>query len=223
MPTTARGIWSPSDTDNVDFTTHLATMAATIDLAIGEVANAQRGTASQRNSQSASMATGVLWQDTDGIRMIWRKDGAVWLPATWAWAGSVAQMNAFGQAPNGFSWTDTATGKNYIKLSGAWVERKSQVLAWGLVTMSTGTLPAVPSSSGNYGATVNFTVPTTFGAGEGILVRAVAVGTGFGTLSQVGLGTVSGPNTIVPCRFTQFGSNAPQNVTVLWEKIVTQS
>lgn len=128
MPTTARGIWTPSDTDAVDFTTHLATMAGTIDTAItnglntvGAGANAHKGTAAQRTAFLSTAVNGMLWQDTDGIKMIWRKDGAVWVPAVWRWSGTTAQMTAFTQAPNGFEWFNTTDNSDYVRLSGAWV------------------------------------------------------------------------------------------------------
>lgn len=128
MPTTARGIWTPSDTDAVDFTTHLATMAGTIDTAItnglntiGAGANAFKGTAAQRTAFLSTAVNGMLWQDTDSIKMIWRKDGAAWVPAVWRWSGTTAQMNAFTQAPNGFEWFNTTDNSDYVRLGGAWV------------------------------------------------------------------------------------------------------
>ena len=126
MPTTARGIWTPSDTDAVDFTTHLATMAGTIDTAItnglntiGAGANAFKGTAAQRAAFLSTAVNGMLWQDTDSIKMIWRKDGAAWVPAVWRWSGTTAQMNAFA-APNGFEWFNTTNNSDYVRLGGAW-------------------------------------------------------------------------------------------------------
>lgn len=135
MPTTARGIWTPSDTDAVDFTTHLATMAGTIDTAItnglntvGAGANAYKGTAAQRTAFLSTAVNGMLWQDTDGIKMIWRKDGAVWVPAVWRWSGTTAQMTAFTQAPNGFEWFNTTDNRDYAKLGGSWVKSDT---GWG--------------------------------------------------------------------------------------------
>lgn len=120
MPTTARGIWTPSDTDAVDFTTDLATMAGTIDNALGLYGNALRGTASQRAAFLSTAVNGMLWQDTDGIRMIWRKDGANWVPALTRWVGTSAQMSGFTQAVEGFRWWNTSDGKEYLRKSGAW-------------------------------------------------------------------------------------------------------
>jgi hypothetical protein len=79
LPTTARGIWTPSDTDAVDFTTHLATMAGTIDMALAAGANLYKGTATQRASFSAQAVDGVLWQDTNLTKKLWRKDGSSWV------------------------------------------------------------------------------------------------------------------------------------------------
>lgn len=124
MPTTARGIWTPSDTDAVDFTTDLATMAGTIDSALDLYGNALRGTASQRAAFLSTAADGMLWQDTDSIKMIWRKDGAAWVPAAWRWRGTTAQMNSFGaNAPDGFEWFSTTDNSEYVRLGGAWYAR----------------------------------------------------------------------------------------------------
>lgn len=141
MPTTARGIWTPSDTDAVDFTTHLATMAGTIDTAITNGlntidagANAFKGTAAQRTAFLSTAVNGMLWQDTDGIKMIWRKDGAAWVPAVWRWSGTTAQMNSFGaNAPDGFEWFSTTDNSNYVRLGAVWTGGNS-VLGYGSIT-----------------------------------------------------------------------------------------
>lgn len=157
MPTTARGIWTPSDTDAVDFTTDLATMAGTIDNALDLYGNALRGTASQRAAFLSTAVDGMLWQDTDGIRMIWRKDGALWVPAVWRWRGTTAQMNSFGaNAPDGFEWFSTTDNSDYVRLGGVW--RGGGFLLTG---------PSTTSQSGISGAT------TLAGLG-GSLVVAVA-------------------------------------------------
>ena len=121
MPTTARGIWTPSDTDAVDFTTHLATMANTIETALNSGANASKGTAAQRAAFLSTATAGWLWQDTDGIRMIWKRGSSAWEPAVWLWSGTTAQMNAFTQAPDGFEWFSTTDNSKYVRLGGAWV------------------------------------------------------------------------------------------------------
>ena len=102
-------------------------MAGTIDTAItnglntvGAGANAYKGTAAQRTAFLSTAVDGMLWQDTDGIKMIWRKDGAAWVPAVWRWSGTTAQMTAFTQAPNGFEWFNTTDNSDYVRLSGAW-------------------------------------------------------------------------------------------------------
>ena len=156
MPTTARGIWTPSDTDAVDFTTDLATMAGTIDNALDLYGNALRGTASQRAAFLSAAVDGMLWQDTDGIRMIWRKDGALWVPAVWRWRGTTAQMNSFGaNAPDGFEWYSSTNSTTYVRQGGAW-NRSGLTLIRG-----TGTIGTVAQ---NGAATINVTYPTAFPA-----------------------------------------------------------
>lgn len=102
-------------------------MAGTIDTAItnglntiGAGANAFKGTAAQRTAFLSTAVNGMLWQDTDSIKMIWRKDGAAWVPAVWRWSGTTAQMNAFTQAPNGFEWFNTTDNGDYVRLGGVW-------------------------------------------------------------------------------------------------------
>lgn len=106
-------------------------MAGTIDTAItnglntaGAGANAHKGTAAQRAAFLSTAVNGMLWQDTDGIKMIWRKDGAAWAPAVWRWSGTTAQMNSFGaNAPDGFEWFNTTTNTTHTRLGGSWVNR----------------------------------------------------------------------------------------------------
>lgn len=129
MPVTPRGIVSPNDPDNWDLIVDLATMATSTDAAIGNSASGQNGTAAQRTAYTASAPNGFLWQDTDGAKLIWRKDGAVWVPAVWRWSGTGAQMSAFA-APNGFEWFNTTDGLEYTRISGAWIAKRT---AWTLV------------------------------------------------------------------------------------------
>lgn len=102
-------------------------MAGTIDSALDLYGNALRGTASQRAAFLSTAVDGMLWQDTDGIRMIWRKDGALWVPAVWRWRGTTAQMNSFGaNAPDGFEWFSTTNNSSYVRLGGAWSKALTQ-------------------------------------------------------------------------------------------------
>ena len=175
MPTTARGIWTPSDTDAVDFTTHLATMANTIETALNSGANASKGTAAQRAAFLSTAVNGMLWQDTDSIKMIWRKDGAAWVPAVWRWSGTTAQMNAFA-APNGFEWFNTIDNSGYVRLGGSWtmpIQRARDVL-----------IQASAAANTSYFINVTFpvpfpTVPTvlaTFGSNDTVGAPVVSVG-----------------------------------------------
>lgn len=122
MPTTPRGIWTPDSTDDYDLVVDLAATANSIDGALdnlSESSNVRVGTAAQRASFLASAPVGSLWQDTDGIRMIWRKDGSAWVPAVWSWGGSTSQMNTF-SPPDGFRWHNTTTGTLFTRQSGTW-------------------------------------------------------------------------------------------------------
>lgn len=131
MAVTPRGIVAPDAPTNYDLIVDLNAMAVSIDTAIGNGltgANAYKGTAAQRAAFLTTAAVGQIWQDTDGIGMIWKKVGAAWVPAVWRWTGTTAQMNAFTQAPNGFEWFNTTNNTEYVRLSGAWTGGWTNIL-----------------------------------------------------------------------------------------------
>lgn len=79
------------------------------------------GTSSDRTTFTSTATNGMLWQDTDSIKMIWRKDGAGWVPAVWRWSGTTAQRNSFLQAPDGFEWQDTnGDMREWVRKAGDW-------------------------------------------------------------------------------------------------------
>lgn len=125
MAVTPRGIVAPNLPDPYNLVGDLNTLAQTADAAIGGVANAHKGTSSQRTAFTTTAVNGMLWQDTDGIKMLWRKDGSAWVPAVWRWAGTSAQMNAFTQAPAGFEWYDTSVGVSKTRFGNEWVNLTS--------------------------------------------------------------------------------------------------
>lgn len=111
---------TPDPGDPYNLVPDLATFAGDVQAALILRDNTvQSGTASQRTAFTSSATDGWLWQDTDGIKMIWRKDGAAWVPAVWRWSGTTTQMNAFA-APNGFEWFNTTDNTDYVRLGGAW-------------------------------------------------------------------------------------------------------
>lgn len=129
MAVTPKGIVTPDPSSPYNLITDLNTLASTADAAISNASNMLKGTASQRASALAGSADGVLWQDTDGIKMIWRKDGAAWVPAVTRWIGTTAQMNSFTQAPEGFEWYDVSTGSAFLRSSSQWVGTSQSRLA----------------------------------------------------------------------------------------------
>lgn len=138
MAVTPKGIVTPDASSPYNLITDLNTLASTTDAAIAT----QKGTASQRTAALAGAPDGTLWQDTDGIKMIWRKDGATWVPAVTSWAGTTTQMNAFTQAPNGFLWANSVGINVYMRISGAWKDIAGDT-GWGdAVTMGVGTISA---------------------------------------------------------------------------------
>lgn len=112
---------TPDPGDPYNLVADLATLSGDVQTALTLRANAFKGTASARTAYTATATNGMLWQDTDSIKMIWRKDGAVWVPAVWRWGGTTTQMSGFTQAPDGFEWANTTTNYVYVRVSGAWV------------------------------------------------------------------------------------------------------
>lgn len=181
-------------------------MAGTIDSALNLYGNALRGTASQRAAFLSTAADGMLWQDTDGIRMIWRKDGALWVPAVMRWRGTTAQMNSFGaNAPDGFEWFSTTDNSDHVRLGGAWVKGDNTVQtttnAYLSVTSAsfqntplTGTIKP-SSTSSKVLITASFVVGTQAAGGNGIIslfrgnVSGANLGNGLNGMSQVWAGS----------------------------------
>lgn len=115
---------TPDPGDSYNLVPDLATFAGDVQAALILRDNTvQSGTASQRTAFTSTAPDGFLWQDTDGIKMIWRKDGAVWVPAVWRWSGSNTQMTGFAP-PDGFEWFNTTDNNDYVRLSGAWSQVK---------------------------------------------------------------------------------------------------
>lgn len=111
---------TPDPGDPYNLVADLATFANDVQSALSARANAYKGTASARAAFVGTATDGMLWQDTDSIKMIWRKDGAAWVPAVWRWGGTTTEMNSF-SAPNGFEWFNTTDGYKYDRVSGSWV------------------------------------------------------------------------------------------------------
>lgn len=118
--TSPDNIPAPSLTDPYALTQDMLALADGVQSALNRRANAYKGTISQRTAFTTAQL-GTLWQDTDGIKMLWRKDGAAWVPAVWRWSGSTTQMNGFTQAPAGFEWYNITDTLTYTRSGGSWV------------------------------------------------------------------------------------------------------
>lgn len=132
---------TPDPGDPYNLVPDLQTLAQDVQDALTRRANVFNGTSSQRTAFTSTATNGMLWQDTNGIKMIWRKDGSAWVPAVWRWAGTTAQMNGFTQAPDGFEWYNTTDNSDYVRLGGAWVARKTP---WVVVPLRSGISPSAP-------------------------------------------------------------------------------
>lgn len=138
MPLTSNwNIWTPDDADNYDFIVDSAATAQTVDDALTDIASAFKGTVAERTAFTATAVDGMLWQDTDGIKMIWRKESAAWVPAVWRWSGTDTEMNSFA-APNGFEWHNSTDGVTYTKRSSTWY---APVTPWVEVMTASGSEP----------------------------------------------------------------------------------
>lgn len=129
----------------------LATLASDTQEALKKRANLYVGTAAQRAAFTTA-APGVAWKDTDGIKMLWFREGTTWVPAVWQWAGSAAQMNAFTEAPVGFTWFNTTASANFHRTSSTWIQMGPYAVAAGTASRTT-------NLNTNTGATISVPFP----------------------------------------------------------------
>jgi hypothetical protein len=140
---------TPDPSDPYNLVPDLATLSGDVQTALNK-RSITSGTVAQRTTFTSTATAGWLWQDTDGIKMIWRKDGAVWVPAVWRWSGTNSEMTSF-SAPNGFEWFNTTAGDSYIKVSGSWLSTPTP--QGGVITGIT------VASQGSQQRTVTFAKP----------------------------------------------------------------
>lgn len=134
--TSPDNIRTPNAGDQYALVQDLGVMADSIQSALTKRANTFQGTAAQRTAFTSTATNGMLWQDTDGIKMIWRKDGSSWAPAVWRWSGTATQMNSFA-APDGFKWYSTTDNSEYVRLGGVWRGGKGTITPGPGVTLVT--------------------------------------------------------------------------------------
>lgn len=148
---------TPNPGDPYNLVPDLATLANDVQDALTRRSNALTGTGVERVAAEPTATPGMLWIDTDGINMIWRRGVSNWEPAVWRWGGTTAQMNGFTQAPDGFEWHDTTDDSEYVRLGGAWV----QEFATGSVSAASGTTFHTPASVVKSGGWTHLTVRAT--------------------------------------------------------------
>lgn len=184
-------------------------MAGTIDNALDLYGNALRGTASQRAAFLSTAVDGMLWQDTDGIRMIWRKDGALWVPAVWRWRGTTAQMNSFGaNAPDGFEWFSTTDNSEYVRSSGVWdLTEQGGVFAFSTTQVGT-------ASGWIWTNPIHVTFPKAFSRAPEVLVLNF-VNNSFIMFEQV----VSKTATGFSFRLSRLGATIPTTGNLDWKAL----
>lgn len=104
------------------------------------------GTAAQRTAFVSTATLGFLWQDTDSLRLLWKKGASAWEPAVWQWSGTDTQMTGFA-APDGFVWHNTTDGLRYVRTGGAWAPPYSNPNL--PFAMASGTVTAPSSGTGS--------------------------------------------------------------------------
>lgn len=114
---------TPDPGDPYNLVPDLATLSGDVQTALNK-RSVTSGTVAQRTAFTLSATNGWLWQDTDDIKMIWRKDGAVWVPAVWRWSGTNTQMTGFAP-PDGFEWFNTTDTAVYLRFNSAWVKSRN--------------------------------------------------------------------------------------------------
>lgn len=170
---------TPNPGDPYNLVADLATFANDVQVALNKkTSNLLVGTTAQRVAATSTATDGILWQDTDGIKMVWRKDGAAWVPAVTRWSGTNSQMTGFTQAQAGFEWFNTTDNRMWVRLGGAWrCDRVSGTVTTG--TIAVGGFQSVP-----------VTFPTGAFATPPNLAIAPASGrltVGFGSLTNTGV------------------------------------
>lgn len=137
--TTPDNLRTPDPGDPYNLVPDLQTLAQDVQDALIQRGNFFRGTAADRVAFLPTAIPGMVWQDTDGIGMLWKRGASEWVPAVWRWSGSSSNRTSFTQAPNGFEWFDTTLGVSFLFLGGSWVGS-----GW---TSITPTSPWVPDGS----------------------------------------------------------------------------
>ena len=209
MATTSQGIWTPDGTDQFKPPTDLAAMALSIDGLI----RSRAGTSSQRLA-ATTLPVGMLWQDTDATKMLWKKETSGWAPTVSRWSGSTALRNAFTSAPNGFVWFDTDKGHEFLRVKGKWAQNGLRGELTSPATAWTSTFGEVRTRS------VSLSVPTTIDPTiERIEISELSTGTGWGWSSVTSVAHSSGGATTVNFRFFQIGNATTQSLTVAWSVV----
>lgn len=197
---------TPDPGDPYNLISDLATLAGDVQNALIDRGNVFKGTSSERATFTSTAVEGMLWQDTDGMEMIWKKAVADWTPAVWRWSGTVTQMNSFGaSAPEGFEWFNTTTGRSHIRLSGVWV---------GNSPISGSAILSSPSSGANVSTNVSFP------AGYFATPPSVQVSLQGGMASSVTINY--GPSDITATGFVlNLSRSSTTNTGLVWQAVRT--
>ena len=77
--TSPDNIWTQDSADGYDLVIDAAATAASVQAALTARANSYKGTTAQRTAFTATAPEGTTWADTNGDKILWIKQGAVWV------------------------------------------------------------------------------------------------------------------------------------------------
>lgn len=144
---------TPDPGDPYNLVPDLATLAGDVQAALIARANALKGTAAERAAIEPTATPGVLWQDTDGIGMLWVRGSAAFVPAVRSWSGTTTEMNSFGpSAPAGFEWRNTSNNRKFVRRSGSWAGDSpiSGVVTFATIIANVANTQTVPLPAGYF-------------------------------------------------------------------------
>ncbi len=105
--TSPDNIWTQDSADNYDLVVDAAATATSIQTALVARANSYKGTTAQRTAFTATAPEGTTWADTNGDKILWIKQGAVWV-RVWP-APAVPVPPALGNITYSSGWATNST------------------------------------------------------------------------------------------------------------------
>ena len=132
MPTTTPDdLVTPDLDNNYALVQDMAGLATKVQSALTRRANSYVGPGVDRVAFTDNAPDGTLWQDSDTQKILWRKDGGSWTPATGVITGTSTQRTNFPNPPQNVIWVDSNGDQQ------TWVRKGSAWKVWPLITKDT--------------------------------------------------------------------------------------